>query len=112
MEMAPIRMANNANEMKAAIVAVLNLDSDDPANKVITHNLTNNGRHNEPFTVLFGRHSLQITGRHEQESQHEGQRHQGQDGGGQSAVCAGRFYLAPQPEPLANHVRETSQDLA
>ena len=58
------------------------------------------------------RHPLQIAGRHKQQREHGDDRQQGQNGGRQASVGAGRLHLSLQPEPFADDVRQARQDFA
>ena len=58
------------------------------------------------------RHPLQIAGRHEQQRQHGGDRQQGQNGGRQAPVGAGRLHLSLQAEALADDVGQARQNFA
>src|ERR1035437_8223276 len=101
----------NAQVENNAGCSISDLDVDDLLDEEIAQDLRHDGAATEIFAIgIFG-HSLQIAGGHKEHGDHVGDRHQGEDRGGEAPVGAGGFDLAIQAEPFADTVGDTPKDL-
>src|SRR5258707_15882151 len=94
----------NANRANIAGCSISDLNIDNLLDEEIAQNLCHNGAADQPLAVGVFRHPLQIAGGYKEQAQHSCDRKQGENGGCQAPVGAGRFYLSLQTESLADDI--------